>query len=321
MTIEQMKKQGMDNLLLVTHWKSHHADDVMAGAMLAYFLVKKLELFNNVMVERVDYNEHTGKELKAKYESNDTYCMVYDVGRGYDPKHGMFDHHQFTKEEDGRASAGMVFDWLISEGVIDEALKRSMATIVKMVDDNDIGVIPAKEGELSWIIRHMNVDYDSSNEEHDEAYLDSMYFMAKMIESLDKANEELKVTMKKFQEADKVLEDGKYYGLEFNSFPKNWQSYVYGNKHPDPDKELDLIVWNNENDDTWQAQTVNVSATDYAKVGRSIKVDDAYINDPDNDITFVHKGEFFMVAKTKDALYKYLDKFLYGKEDINTTGF
>ena len=309
MTIEQMKESGKNTLTLVTHHKGHHADDVMAGALLTYFLSDKLGIFTNVKLNRVDYNKFTGNKLKDMYSDEISTAIVYDVGGIYDPNKGLFDHHQFTNQEDSRASAGMVFDWLVEEGAIDSNLEQAMRPLIKMIDDNDIGIAPSKIGELSWIIRHMNVSYECDDFKHNVAYKNSVGFVIKIIKSLDKANEELLVTAKKFQEAKKVLETKKFFGLEFASFPKNWQTFVNNNKHPNP-KELDIIVWFNEPDNTWQAQTVNVSPTDFTKVGRNIQVDDGYINDVENGITFVHKGEFFMVTKTKEALYKYLNKYL-----------
>jgi len=307
MTIESLKERGLKELVAVTHWKSFHADDVVAGALLQYFLVKKLEIFKHVDFKRVNYNKSTGKELQEIYGNGDNYVMVYDVGRMYDPENGLFDHHQFTKEEDGRASAGMIFDWLVDEGVIDNTLKVSIEPIIRMVDDNDIGVKPAKNGELSWVIRYMNVDYDSSNSEHLENYLTAVTMVTKVIESLDRNNEEMKATIEAVKDTEVILDDGHYHGLLFDKFPKGWHSLPYNGVIKE---DVDIILWYNENDDTWQAQTINKAPNDYSKRGRAIIVDEDYINDKTNDITFVHKGEFFMVAKTKKALLTYLDKYL-----------
>ena len=304
------------NMVLITHWKTFHADDVVAGALLDYFLVDKLERYENCIIKRVDYNKYSGNELKTLVEDNTTECFVFDVGRSYEPENRLFDHHQYTKEEDGRASAGMVFDWLVNTKVIDSRLTKAMEPMIRMVDDNDIGVKPAAIGELSWIIRHLNPDYESSDKVFLDAYIDAANIVKKIIKSLDVANEELKNTITMFHKANKVLEDDKNYALEFNTFPKNWQDYIYNlDRAIAPDKELDIIIWYNAPDDTWQAQTINVSSDDYAKRGRKIVVDEDYISDIKNEIVFVHKGEFFMVGKSKDAVYKYLDKFLHGKED------
>ena len=184
MTIEQMKERGMNNLVLITHWKEHSAGDALAGAMLAYFLVEKLKIFNDLRVGRVDGTINTSKGLKTIYETDGDYCMMCGVGGEYDPKHGMFDYHQHTRKEGGRASAGMVFDWLISEGVINETLKRSMEPIVKLVDDDDMGVT-TPIGGIPWAIKHMNIGHHSIDEEHDAVYIESMYFMSKIVENLE----------------------------------------------------------------------------------------------------------------------------------------
>ena len=307
MTIEGLKEKGYEELVAVTHWKSFHADDVVAGALLRYFLTKKLEIFKHVDFKRVDYNKFTGKELQEIYGNDDNYVMVYDVGRIYDPENGLFDHHQFTKEEDGRASAGMVFDWLVDEGVIDDTLKASMEPMIRMVDDNDIGVTPAKSGELPWIIRHMNADYYSNDSTHLNSYLSAVTTITRVIKSLDETNEKMKATIEAVKDAEVVLDDGSYHSLLFDKFPKGWHDLPYNGVIG---KDVDIIVWHNENDDTWQAQTINEAPNDYSKRGRAISVDEDYIDDKANDIVFVHKGEFFMVAKTKEALMTYLDKYL-----------
>jgi len=309
MTIRELKEKGFNNLHMVTHWKSFHADDVTAASLLQYFLVEKLSIFKDAKLSRVDYNKNSGEVLQEKYNNENTYCMVFDVGRKYDPSNGLFDHHQFTKEEDGRASAGMVFDWLVSEGAIDDALKLTLGPIIRMVDDNDIGVKPASIGELSWIIRHMNEPYDSDDRTHMAAFLKAMETVMSIIRSLDRENEDLKATREAVANAGQTLpsSDLKFIALEFDNFPKGWQKLVGDGTIP---KNVDVIIWYNEPDDTWQAQTVNKSEGSFEKRGRAIKVDEDYISDPKNKITFVHKGEFFMVAKTRLAIMKYLELYL-----------
>jgi len=306
-----MKKEKLDTLVLVTHWENFHADDVTAGALLKYFLVEKLKLFKSVVVERTDRVASTGKELQIifKKKYNNAYVIVYDVGRDYIPSEGLFDHHQFTTVEDNRASAGMVFDWLISEGTINEGLRKSMERIIRSVDNVTTGVSPALAGEMSWIINHMNEDFNASDEDDHTAYMSAMDMVERIIRSLNRTNDELENTKRLFCEAGITLPDlnSDFYALEFTTFPRGWQEIIYEPQY----KNVDLIITYNNVNKNWQAQTVNKDGTNNHsnRRNRRIIVDEEYINDKSNGIVFVLKGGFFMVAQTREDLHKYLDLY------------
>ena len=316
MNVGQIRKAELEKLVVVTHWKQFHADDVMAVALLKYFLVDVERLFKHTTIKRIDYNKMSGTEIKNKYtERCGNYVIVVDVGRVYNPKQGLFDHHQFTKEEDGRASAGMVFDWLVSEGVIAPKLANKLEPLIRYIDANDIGVRPAKTGEYSWMIRHLNRDYNSTDDEHYEAFTYAVEFTIKILDSLykdyikaEKAKDVLysgKVVLSDVVEFKDGVVRG-FYGLELPEYPDGWTDVIYDKDF----KNVDIIIYPDTKTGEWKAQTVNVSNDSYEKRGRKITVDEDYISKPDNGIVFVHKGEFFMVAKDRDSLYKYLRRYL-----------
>jgi len=302
--------KNINILKLVTHWKGFHADDVMAGALLSYFLVTKKHLYDGYSFERVDYNKYTGSELISIFGNNTTDVMVYDVGRVYNPDSGLFDHHQYTSLEDNRASAGMVLDYLVDRGHIDSNLESSLRPLVSKIDDNDIGVKAAEVGDFSWVVRMLNIDNDSDEKDHLIRYEKAVTLAVDIISKLDTNNEKYIETCRLIPDSSFAVSDG---------FPDNdiiilpeylpgWAKCINALAEDNPVlNKIDVAVWYNKKDNTWSAQTLQVSPSDYTKKGRSIRC----LDQLPEDIIFVHKAEFFMVAKTKDSLMYYLHNNLY----------
>ena len=288
------------NLLAVTHFNQFHADDVTAGALISVFLK---EDYGIIEFDRVNYQTPI-TEILAR-ENDNTDVIIFDVGRCYDPSNGLFDHHQFRADEDGRASAGMVFDWLISEGKIGGRLEKLLRPLIKMVDDNDIGVRQAGEWEFPMIISKMNEEYNAPQEAHYEAFLKAVEFTAKLIEGEVAKAEKLEKATELLLNADTldIGEEGEFRGLFINQYPEEWYDVINELEVLD---DVDFIAWRDTKTGEFKAQTVAKEPGSFVKRGRKILVDDGRItNDP--DLVFVHKGEFFMVAKTRDTLVKYLE--------------
>lgn len=87
-----------------THDGSFHADEVMACALLVLF-------------DKIDRNKIVRTRDPEKLSSC---AYVCDVGGVYEPKTRRFDHHQ-SEYLGALSSAGMVWEYLLSQGVIDEA--------------------------------------------------------------------------------------------------------------------------------------------------------------------------------------------------------
>ncbi len=161
--------------IAATHNGSFHADDVVAGSILA--------LVHNWSINFVRSRD---PEVLASAD------IVYDVGGVYDPASGRFDHHQ--KDCDVRwngqtrmSSAGMV--WLQygsiivqrEAGDLDEvgrmwAWDQVYKTLIKHIDDLDNGQGPLTQGglsdaTLSSAIGDFNLVGNATEAEHFKMYM------------------------------------------------------------------------------------------------------------------------------------------------------
>jgi len=101
---------------------------------------------------------------------------VVDVGGIHDPENCRFDHHQWSKEQDGRSSAGLVYSWLIEE--YDECYapvmeyNQHVASFVSEVDYRDLNgpTSSQKHHEFFELINELNKD-DIYCHLQDEAFL------------------------------------------------------------------------------------------------------------------------------------------------------
>jgi len=110
------------SLLCVTHSGPFHADDVLAWALLRVFHCPNARL-----VRTRDAKVHKQADL------------VFDVGGSYDPAAGRFDHHQ-QSYQGPLSSAGMILDWLESEGRVDAEIATTLREeVVDYVDAVDNG--------------------------------------------------------------------------------------------------------------------------------------------------------------------------------------
>lgn len=290
---------------LVTHFKGFHADEVMSTAM---FMFAFRDAASGIAIKRVNYqldNEALDAITGEKY--------IYDVGRIYNPDAHRFDHHQFRPEEDGRASAGMVFDYLCENGDIDSMLASRLKPLVKMVDDNDIGIRAAEIGELPWIIAKMNGDDVIYN---NNEFLKAVNLVYEIIEKLSQEVEKTKAAIAKVDEAVIALaEDGTdHIVMDLgDGYIEGWEEALTLSHNPAA-LLADVVIWKDTTSGEYKAQTVPFglsAAVRFRKKGRSIGV----ASELPEDVTFVHANEFFMVARTKEALVDYLKDNLYYKED------
>jgi len=284
---------------IITHFGQFHADEVSAAALLRSFYVK-----NDLLVVRVPHQQ----DISEVEEMLKPYCsevFTLDVGRVYDPTGLKFDHHQFSKDECQLSSAGMIYKWLKENNRISSRVAVELDNVVRAIDENDIGVRPFKPGELAWVVSNLNSEnvYDiaAQNNQFSKAVgLTSEVFdsIKAKAEAMDKAIEELKSS-----KIYKLDNEDKFAIAEIDPEAENANRIWYNVIHELPEMgNVDLVIRFNKQTNEWNAQTVSLPNDQFAKKGRRIRVVDPL---PEG-IKFVHKGEFFMVAESKEALIDYL---------------
>ncbi len=109
-------------LSLATHNGPFHADDVLAAALVRVFKDADATVLRTRDSEKLSNAD-----------------VVFDVGGEFDAERCRFDHHQ--RDYTGtRSSAGMVLDWLESEGSVRGTVAESLRhQLVNYVDAVDIG--------------------------------------------------------------------------------------------------------------------------------------------------------------------------------------
>jgi uncharacterized UPF0160 family protein len=162
-----------------THNGTFHADDVMAGSILA-------------IVHHWKINFIRSRDPEVLAAAN----IVYDVGGVYDPASGRFDHHQRDCDvrwngQNRMSSAGMV--WLQyggivvqreSEGILDgagrmEVWEEVYQTLIKHIDDLDNGVGELTKGTLSdatlsSAIGDFNCVGNATEDQHHREYMHAL---------------------------------------------------------------------------------------------------------------------------------------------------
>jgi len=284
---------------IVTHFSQFHADEVSAVSLLRSFYIE-----NDILVVRVPHQTNIS-EIEELLKDYCNEIFVLDVGRVYNPKELKFDHHQFSKDECQLSSAGMIYSWLKENNKISDRVAKELDDVIADIDANDIGIRPFQPGELAWVINNLNSDnpYDVSlqNNQFSKAVgLVSEVFsnIKAKAEAMDAAISELK--------SSKIYKLDKKDKLSIAEIPEdavNANKLWYNIIHELPEfKDVDLVIRYNKQTGEWNAQTVSTPDDAFAKKGRRIKVSDSL---PEG-VKFVHKGEFFMVAETKEALIDYL---------------
>jgi len=146
-----------------THDGSFHADEVTACALL--------HLFDLIDADKI----HRTRDPEILHQCE----FVCDVGGIYESERKLFDHHQV--EYDGSlSSAGMILLYLKESKIIDESeFEFFNRSLIKGVDahDNGIELAPAGVCTYSHIISNfMPINYESSNEARNKAFMEAFYF-------------------------------------------------------------------------------------------------------------------------------------------------
>ena len=307
-TIKNIKniKNNVDfkeyNEIMIIHWGDFHADELTACALLKTFYFGDEEQ----LILRAPHQDdvHELKKFIAA-ENPEAEIFIMDVGRIYDPEQKLFDHHQFSAVEMPLSSAGMIWKWLKENGFVNKYTINELDEMIKKIDENDIGIRPAEAGEYSWLIRQFNAKNTYDHYKQSFQFFKALMFVNEILKNVKSRSEEaMKAEVQLAELKPFKLNEGDEFEVleipdEMEEAKNMWQDVIYNLPQFD---NVDVIVRHKPETDEWSAQTVNAGPNTYAKRGRAINVVQPY----PEDIVFVHKGKFFMVAKTRDALLGYL---------------
>lgn len=253
-------------LNIATHNKVFHADEVTAVALLKIFTE------DEIIVHRVD---HDTEDFSA-------YDMVIDISKKFDGDK-YFDHHQ---NKGGKSSAGLIWEYL---GFQNDYPKISK--LIKIVDDNDVGIQKAKPFEYSSLIKcfnHSQIHSKEQDVQFDKAVdfavtvLDSM---AAMAESLHEAKDIVRDSFS-FDNNNKIL--------ELARFTPHWTSYINGQVMPN----IKAVVWEDPKEKNWKVKIPATRMGSFDLNGKGLTQDDT--------MHFVHSSGHFAIAKDEQTLKAYL---------------
>jgi uncharacterized UPF0160 family protein len=256
-------------LKIATHKGIFHADEVTAIALL------KLFTDDEISVTRL---KHDTKDFSQ-------YDMVIDIGRKFDGEK-YFDHHQY---KGGKSSAGLIWEYLGRE---DEY--PTISKLIKMVDDNDVGITKAKPFEYSCLIKHFNSHNDIYGDEQENCFAKAVEFALTLLKSLKQNDEEIK-------DAQSIVNNSFYFEgnrniIELERYTRFWSRYINGQTTPG----IKAVVWEDEADGNWKVKIPQKRAGSFELSAKPLM--------QNSSMEFVHENGFFGVAKNKEVLLSYLQK-------------
>jgi len=290
-----VKEDIMDKLNIVTHNGKFHADEVMATAIIISFVGDGREY----EVHRVDHQ--TPLEELKELAGHDGY--ICDIGKTYDEDSKLFDHHQFTKEEEIRSSAGMVLDYFKDVG----SLYVSLKPIIDIIDANDIGVRISKSYELPAIISCYN-NKDIYSDEQYGCFMEAVKVCMTIVKSyiIDEAN---KVMAKEMLSDSESLEGIEKVLVSCEGYIPKWGDAI----HDMPEMDgYEVLVWEDEEKGTWNASTISKEKDVYGPRGVFL----THVEPLPEGMVFIHKGEFYAVSESLDAMSNYLHQHVFNKDGI-----
>jgi uncharacterized UPF0160 family protein len=254
--------------LIVTHNKIFHADEVSAIALLKLFTKDDIEVI------RIDHNS---VDFTA-------YDMVIDIGKKFD---GIkyFDHHQY---KGGKSSAGLIWEYLKLEDKYPKISK-----LIKLIDDNDTGVLKAKEFEYPSLIKCFNTKNITSKEQ-DEAFKKAVDFAITVFDSLATAQEEI-------DQARSIVANSFNFNnnqeiIELLKFTPHWTTYINGTTTP----HIKAVVWEDKEENNYKVKIPPKRLGSFELVSKPFKAD--------SSMEFVHSAGHFAIAKDKKTMIDFLKK-------------
>lgn len=254
-------------LNIATHNKIFHADEVTAIALLRLFTD------DEIIVHRIDHDT----------EDFTPYDMVIDISKKFDGDK-YFDHHQ---NKGGKSSAGLIWEYLGFEKDYPKISK-----LIRLVDDNDVGIQKAKPFEYSSLMKcfnHSKINSPEQDIQFEKAVDFSMTVlnsMAEFAESLHAAKDIIRDSFM-FNENPKIL--------ELSTFTPHWGSYVNAKETPN----IQAVVWEDKEDNNWKVKIPAKRLGSFDLHGKALTQDDT--------MKFVHSSGHFGIAKDEATMKQYLE--------------
>jgi len=291
--INEVEKAVFENII-VTHHGVFHADEATASALI-------IDAFGgDTLIVRTPHQadvESVLEEAKKATVVSDPEIFIVDIGRIYDEEKRRFDHHQWGRGDDqfGRSSAGLIFDYLKFRCRLDNFEVEELAGFVQMVDENDIGVYEGPwEGTLPWVVSLHNAK-DIYSSLQNERFAESVEMVVKIIKDAKASAASKRKTFEVLKDAEKVFPGV----VEMPAYLPGWQDMIFSIPELD---QVDLVIWYDDIQDTWKIQQVPDAKGSFGRRGRKVRWSDPL----PKGATFIHKGEFFGVFKTKEDLLEYI---------------
>jgi uncharacterized UPF0160 family protein len=297
LNLVEIKKGGVEGkkVGVIVHGGVFHADDVLGAAEVIKYYDRITSSNNRYFIIRVQHQSNINevKEEVRKFIGKEVTFFVVDVGRVYNPDQLMFDHHQYGQNdpEFGHAAAGLLYEFFKEKGVISEFEAEELDDLIKMVDENDLGIYKGPwEGTFPWVVALHN-SKDIYSEEQDLRFVDVVKMSLQILSDIEKRAAVKEETYKKLKESKEVLPGV----LELPEFLPGWNEIIFRVKEFD---KIDLVIWFDENQGTWKVQQVPDAPGSFGRRGRPVP----YRDPLPKGCIFLHKGNFFGVFDSKEAL-------------------
>jgi len=255
-------------LKIATHNKTMHADEVSAIALLKVFRD------DEIVVHRVS---HDTTDF-TKYD------MVIDIGKKFDGKK-YFDHHQY---KGGKSSAGLIWDFI---GKSKEY--HRISKLIKLIDDNDVGIQKAKPFEFSSLIKCFNSK--SLNDATQKIQFDkAVEFAQTVFASMKNMQDDYLAAQDIVKNA--YVFDGNQSILELETFTPHWSSYINGDIAP----HIKAVVWKDSDENDWKVKIPSKRPGSFELNAKAFSMDDS--------MKFVHSSGHFAIAKDEESMRKFLER-------------
>lgn len=292
------------SLVCATHSGPFHADDVLAWALLQTYHCPNASLIRTRDADTLDRAD-----------------VVFDVGGDFDPIKGRFDHHQSTYQGD-LSSAGMVLNWLESEGKVGPAVAAALRSqVVDYVDAVDNGrLVPGKNTPCFTKIVEAYTQGPSTLEEYDAAFHRAAEFAAGYVQGIDSGVRQIQAAEAAVVSAmDAAVADG--VRVMFLDQYVKWKPVYYRNggaEHP-----TDYIVFPSM-EGTWRVVAVAPKENSFDQKRPLPEPWAGLTGDALTAVTgvpgsvFCHKNRFIAVFETRDGLMAALES--HGLMRAETSG-
>ncbi len=281
-------------MLVATHSGPFHADDVLSWSLLSVFCDDELSLLRTRDPDKLAQAD-----------------IVFDVGGQFDPERMRFDHHQ-QSYTGPLSSAGMVLDWLQSQGRLSDELADTLrAKLVGYVDDVDNGRTAPKAGVPCFpsIVEAMNASAHSMAE-FDAQFIEAGKLTVAYVQGMVDEHQGIVSARRIVTGAMDVAVARGSRVIELDAYHK-WKPVYFdngGETHP-----TDYVLFPS-NDGTWRLVAIPPKLGDFGQK-RSLPAEWAGLSgEALTAVTgvagsmFCHKNRFIAVFETLESARKAIDK-------------